>query len=70
MAGAEVRIVGADGAVLPAGADGEICVRGPVVCKGYTDAAQTAAVFDGDGFFHTGDLGHLGPTATSWSPAG
>ncbi|HEY1738938.1 MAG TPA: AMP-binding protein, partial [Acidimicrobiia bacterium] len=59
VTGAEVRIAGADGGVLPADADGEICVRGPVVCKGYTDAEQTASAFDGDGFFHTGDLGHL-----------
>jgi non-ribosomal peptide synthetase component E (peptide arylation enzyme) len=46
--GAEVRIV-----------DGEIRVRGPVVCKGYTDAALDAAAFDADGFFRTGDLGEL-----------
>lgn len=46
--GAEVRIV-----------DGEICVRGPMVCKGYTDPASNAGAFDADGYFHTGDLGHL-----------
>src|SRR6185312_11154499 len=46
--GAEVQII-----------DGEICVRGPVVCHGYTDPARTAEAFDADGFFHTGDLGHL-----------
>jgi long-chain acyl-CoA synthetase len=37
---------------------GEVCVRGPMLMSGYykRDAA-TAAAFDGDGFFHTGDVG-------------
>ncbi len=36
---------------------GEIRVRGPMVFRGYTDAALTADAFDADGFFRTGDLG-------------
>lgn len=43
------------------GEDGEIRVRGPMVCKGYLDAEQTRAAFDADGFFKTGDVGHLRP---------
>jgi long-chain acyl-CoA synthetase len=56
----EERIVAEDGTVLPPGAEGEICARGPNLMKRYYKLPlATAAVFDGDGFFHTGDLGHL-----------
>ncbi|MFI5040942.1 MAG: class I adenylate-forming enzyme family protein [Acidimicrobiales bacterium] len=62
VVGAEVRIVGEDGSTVPPGTDGEIRVRGPMVCRGYTDPALGVAAFDDDGFFRTGDLGHVGPT--------
>ena len=38
---------------------GEILSRGPDCCLGYTDAALTAAVFDADGWYRTGDVGVL-----------
>ena len=57
--GAELRIVGGDGRVCAAGAEGEIRVRGPQICHGYLDAALDADAFDADGFFRTGDLGSL-----------
>ncbi len=59
VAEAEVRIVGEDGALAPSGEDGEVRVRGPMVCKGYTSAELTLAAFDEQGWFRTGDLGHL-----------
>jgi cyclohexanecarboxylate-CoA ligase len=60
IAGIRVRIAEA-GAVLPAGQDGEIQVQGTAVFQGYTDPMQTEAAFTQDGWFCTGDRGHLRP---------
>ncbi len=59
--GADVRIVTLDGDVAPAGVDGEVRVKGAMVCQGYTDPAMTAEAFDTDGYFRTGDVGHIRP---------
>jgi acyl-CoA synthetase (AMP-forming)/AMP-acid ligase II len=57
--GTAARLVDpATGADLPAGATGELWVRGPQVMAGYLDdPAATAATVDAQGWLHTGDLG-------------
>ena len=59
LAGVELRLVDADGKDVAAGEPGEIWSRGPDLCAGYTDGALTAAAFDDDGWYHTGDIGVL-----------
>lgn len=57
--------VGCVGTILPnvelkIAEDGEICVKGPSIMKGYYKKPQaTAEAIDSDGWFHTGDIGEL-----------
>jgi fatty-acyl-CoA synthase len=54
----EARIVAEDGSVLGPGEAGEIQLRGRNLCAGYwRKPAETAAAFDADGWFKTGDIG-------------
>jgi len=59
LAHVEVSIRDDAGVALPAGVEGEICLSGPKVTKGYwRDPEKTAASFHGDRF-RSGDIGYL-----------
>jgi fatty-acyl-CoA synthase len=56
----EVKIVDAEGRILPPGTAGELCTRGYCVMQGYwDDPARTAEAIDRAGWMHTGDLAVL-----------
>ncbi|MDR3035747.1 MAG: AMP-binding protein, partial [Kitasatospora sp.] len=57
--GCEVTIQDDAGRALPAGQDGEVCVRSPGVLSGYWHAPDATAVALSDGWLRTGDIGHL-----------
>lgn len=55
----EVQICDLKGYQLPQGAQGEICIRGPNITKGYLNHPdETRAAFRAD-WFRSGDLGYL-----------
>jgi cyclohexanecarboxylate-CoA ligase len=55
--GTEVRIVDADGAACPPGAEGELQVRGALLFPGFfKNPEANAAAFAPDGWYRTGDL--------------
>lgn len=46
---------------------GELLIRGPNVMKGYFDDPEaTARVIDGEGWFHTGDIGRIDENGCVW----
>ena len=57
--GAEVAILDEAGNVLPAGATGEVVVRGTSMMQGYDNAAVANRSAFTDGWFRTGDQGYM-----------
>jgi long-chain acyl-CoA synthetase len=49
-----------NGAIMPQGEVGELCVKGPQVMAGYWQRPdETAKVIDADGWLHTGDMAKM-----------
>jgi long-chain acyl-CoA synthetase len=62
----QVAIMDEDGRLLPQGETGEIVYRGPHAMTEYLhNPTATTAAF-ADGWFHSGDVGHLGPDGILW----
>lgn len=58
----DIEIRGADGQALPQGEQGELCIKGPQVMKGYWNRPdETAKVIDARGFLATGDMAMVTP---------
>jgi acyl-CoA synthetase (AMP-forming)/AMP-acid ligase II/thioesterase domain-containing protein/acyl carrier protein len=57
--GCEVGVLDVDGSPLGPGVVGEIALRGPSLATGYVGAPDATAAAFRDGWFHTGDQGHL-----------
>ena len=53
----EIKIIDADGRIVPRGVKGEFCTRGYSVMQGYwADTDKTREAIDDAGWMHTGDL--------------
>ena len=62
----EIAIRDDNGADVPLGESGEICIRGPQVMAGYWQRPdETANVMTSDGFFKSGDVGIMDETGAT-----
>ena len=55
----DVKVVDETGDELPPGSVGRLCVRGPIVIKGYLNRPDATAEAIRDGWFDTGDIARL-----------
>lgn len=59
LPGQQIRILGADGTVLPDGQVGEVVIKGPNVMRGYLNRPEETAKTVVDGWLRTGDVGRF-----------
>jgi acyl-CoA synthetase (AMP-forming)/AMP-acid ligase II len=61
LPGTECKVADpATGQLLGPGQDGELLFRGPQIMQGYLDDTDsTARAFDSEGFYRSGDIGHI-----------
>jgi len=67
LPGTEIEARHADGMRCAAGETGVLWIRGPQVMRGYYENPQrTAEVLTADGWFNSGDLGHVDERGVVW----
>ncbi|MFC4946492.1 AMP-binding protein [Pseudonocardia sp. GCM10023141] len=66
ITGVQVAIMDADGALLPAGEQGEIVYRGPSTMNGYLRNPEATAAAFAHGWFHSGDVGRFDDDGVLW----
>ncbi|ESN97367.1 hypothetical protein HELRODRAFT_85499 [Helobdella robusta] len=60
LAHTELKVLDANNKILPRNQNGELCVRGPQIMKGYyRNAAANEQTFTEDGWLRTGDIGSV-----------
>jgi long-chain acyl-CoA synthetase len=60
MDDAQIKVIDESGNSLPAGEQGELCVRGTCVTNGYLNKPEvTKEAFDAEGWFHSGDIAFM-----------
>jgi acyl-CoA synthetase (AMP-forming)/AMP-acid ligase II len=62
----QVAIMDETGRLVPEGETGEIVYRGPHTMTEYLHNPEATEAAFADGWFHSGDVGHLGPDGILW----
>ena len=55
----EIQVIDATGTALAPGEVGEICIKGPIIMKGYWNKPEATAETLVDGWLRTGDIGYV-----------